>query len=108
MKPRTDEERRTWLQLSKLKSERDKLEHERDQLRGQLRAALVSGEYWTGPPAKELDAHLKAAIKQWNATVEEIRQIHDAGRPPSTLPPSPRSLIIGGRQEIGVPVMRVR
>ena len=48
-KPRTDEERRAWLQLSRLKGERDRLQHERDQLRQQLMAALpwaISGQVY--------------------------------------------------------------
>ena len=43
MKPRTDDERRTWLQLSKLKGEQGRLEHERHQLRQQLMGASSQG-----------------------------------------------------------------
>jgi hypothetical protein len=108
VKPRTDDEHRTWLQLSKLKGEQGRLEYERHQLRRQLHAAISSGEYWQGPPPQELNARLEAVIKQWQRIVDEIRQIHDAGQPPPSLPASPQSLIMGGRQELGIPTMRVR
>ena len=107
-KPRTDEERRTWLQLSKLKSERDKLEHERHQLRRQLHAAISSGEYWQGPPQQELNERLEAVTRQWNAVINQIREIYDARRPPSALPSSQQSFVLGGRQEIGVIMTRLR
>ena len=106
-KPRTDEERRTWLQLSQLKSERDKLEHERHQLRQQLMGALFFSEP-QGPSPQELKERIAAVTRQWNAVVSQIREIYDAGRPPSALPPSQQSFVLGGRQGIGVIMTRLR
>ena len=106
-KPRTDDERRTWLQLSQLKSERDKLEHERHQLRHQLMGALFfSGPQ--GPSPQELKERIAAVTRQWNAVISRIREIYDAGRPPSALPPSQQRFVLGGRQEIGVIMTRLR
>ena len=108
MKPRTDDERRAWLRLSKLKGERDKLEHERHQLRHQLMGAIFSGPSWPGPPLQELKERIAAVTRQWNAVISRIREIYDAGRPPSALPPSQQSFVLGGQQEVGVPMVRVR
>jgi hypothetical protein len=105
-KPRTDEERRAWLRLSKLTGERDKVADERDRLRRQLRGAVASGADWPGPPPQELRGRLEAADASWAALVDEIRNIHDAGRPLSAISRPPP--VIGGIVQVGVPIMRVR
>jgi hypothetical protein len=106
VKPRSDDERRTWLRLSKLTGERDKAEDERNQLRRQLLGAIASGPDWPGPPMQELRERLQAATATWNALIEEIRAIHDADRPPSVISKPPP--IIGGILQTHVPVMRTR
>ena len=107
MKPHTDEERRTELRLLQLKGEQGRLQHERDRLRQQLMGALFfSGPQ--GPSPQELKERIAAVTRQWNAVVSQIREIYDAGRPPSALPPSQQSFVLGGRQEIGVIMTRLR
>jgi hypothetical protein len=106
VKPRTDDERRRWLRLRQLTGERDKVEDERNQLRRQLLGAIASGPDWPGLPMPELKQRLRAANATWNALVEEIRDIHDADRPPPTISRSPP--ILGGILQTQVPVMRVR
>jgi hypothetical protein len=105
-KPRTDEERRTWLQLRRLTRDRDTVEHERDQLRRQLLGAIASGPDWPGPPLQELKERLTAATAAWGALADEIRNIHDADHPPSTISQPPP--ILGGIVQTNVPIMRVR
>ena len=105
-KPRTDEERRAWLQLSRLKGERDRLQHERDQLRQQLMAALSLGDLWPGIPAQELRDRLTATVDAWEATVAGIRAVDAARR--GSAPVRVPEPIIGGRQEIGVIMTRIR
>jgi hypothetical protein len=105
-KPHTDEERRAWLRLSKLTGERNKVEQERHQLRRQLLGAIASGPDWPGPPLQELRERLQVASATWAALTEEIRSIHDAGRPPSVISTPPP--VIGGVQITHVPVMRIR
>jgi hypothetical protein len=102
----TDEERRTWLRLRQLTGARDKAEHERDQLRRQLLGAIASGPDWPGPPPQELRARIQAVTATWSALVDEIRHIHDGGRPPSTISRAPP--IIGGILRTSVPTMRIR
>jgi hypothetical protein len=102
----TDEERRAWLQLRRLAGERDKAEYERNQLRRQLLGAIASGPDWPGPPLQELKARLEAATATWHALVDEIRDLHDADRPPSVISTPPP--VLGGVQLTHVPVMRVR
>ena len=107
MKPHTDEERRTELRLLQLKGEQGRLQHERDRLRQQLMGALFfSGPQ--GPSPQELKERIAAVTRQWNAVVSQIREIYDAARPPSALPPSQQSFVLGGRQEIGVIMTRLR
>ena len=107
MKPHTDEERRTELRLLQLKGEQGRLQHERDRLRQQLMGALFfSGPQ--GPSPQELKERIAAVTRQWNAVINQIREIYDAGRPPSALPPSQQSFVLGGRQEIGVIMTRLR
>jgi hypothetical protein len=106
VKLRTDEERRTWLQLCRLTGERDKLEHEQSQLRRQVWGAIVSGPDWLGPPLPELRERLTAVTATWVSLTEEIRDIHDADRPPTVIRKPPP--VIGGVQLTHVPVMRVR
>ena len=108
MKPHTDEERRTELRLLQLKGEQGRLQHERDRLRQQLMGALFLGPSWEGPPPQELNERIAAVTRQWNAIISRIREIYDAGRPPSALPPSQQSFVLGGQQKVGVPMVRVR
>jgi hypothetical protein len=104
-KPTTDDERRTWLRLRQLSGERDRAADERNQLRLQLRGAAFAGPAWPGPPVPELRARLEMANATWNRLVDEIRNIHDADRPPSLInrvgPP------LGGILRPNVPIMRV-
>jgi hypothetical protein len=106
VKPRTDEERRTWLRLCRLTGERDKLEHEQSQLRRQVLGAIVSGPDWPGPPLRELNGRLRAASSAWAALVDEIRRAHDGDRPPMVIPQSPPT--VGGVLQVGVLAMRVK
>jgi hypothetical protein len=105
-KPRTDDDRRRWLQLSRLTGERNKIERERDQLRRQLLGAIASGPDWSGPPPQELRERLQAVTATWAALTEEIRSVHDAERPPSVISRPPP--VIGGILQTHVPVMRTR
>jgi hypothetical protein len=105
-KLRTDEERQAWLQLRRLTGERDRVADERDQLRRQIMGANASGPAWPGPPPQELRARLQAVTATWSALTEEIRVLHDGGRPPSTISRAPP--IIGGILRTSVPTMRIR
>jgi hypothetical protein len=104
--PRTDDERRAWLQLRRLTRERDEVADERDQLRRQLLGAIAAGSAWPGEPVPELREHLQAVSATWSALTEEIRRVHDADRPPSTISRAPP--VIGGIVQTNVPIMRVR
>jgi hypothetical protein len=106
LKLRTDDERRAWLQLRRLTGERAKVEDERDQLRRQLLGAIASGPDWPGPRPQELKARLQAVTATWGALTDEIRAVHDAGRPPSVISTPPP--VIGGILQTHVPIMRVR
>ena len=107
-KPRTDEERRAWLQLSRLKGARDRLQHERDQLRQQLMAALpwaISGQvYLPRCPGAEGPPHGDGRCVGGNRRRDPGGGAARRGSAPVRVPEP----IIGGRQGIGVIMTRIR
>ena len=87
---------KVWLRLSTLQSERDRLAHERDQLRSQLHAAISAGAWWTGTMPQAIEQQLRETVRQWHAVVAEIRTITD--KPAAEILPDQASLIMGGQQ----------
>jgi hypothetical protein len=65
------------MQLSNLRYEADRLTHQRRELQREF-AAIIADPLragWNEPEAAELDGRIREVNREWNATVDQIRDL---------------------------------